>query len=141
MTPQRIFLDTNAFRYFGIAFGTVPLAKELRDKMLISPLSAFEVFAQLSDEDPSKADAVLRQIHAIRNWTNSKRAVLLPWPDDMIRSLWSQNTVQDEDFKKRMESSFHVILSTDSLAPLKEAALQQKEMMEEFKLNMAEYGR
>ena len=137
MKPQRIFLDTNAFRYFGIAFGTASLAKELQDKTLISPLSAFEVFAQLSDEDPSKADAVLRQIQAIRNWTNPKHAVLLPWPDDMIRSLWSQKVVQDEDFTKRMESSFHVILNSDSLAPVKEVALQQRQMMEEFKLNMA----
>jgi hypothetical protein len=72
-----------------------------------------------------------------RNWTNPKHAVLLPWPDEMIRSLWSQKDVQDEDFRKRMEDSFHVILSTDSLAPLKEAAIQQKQTMKEFKLNMA----
>lgn len=138
MKPQRIFFDTNAFRYVGIAFESVLLAQELQDKILISPLSAFEVFAQLSDEDAPKAEAVLKQIHAIRNWTNPKHAVLLPWPDDMIQSLWSQKVVQDEDFRKRMEGSFHVILSTDSLAPLKEAALQQKQMMEEFKLNMAQ---
>jgi len=137
MKAQRVFFDTNAFRYFGIAFENVSLAAELQEKILISPLSAFEVFAQLSDEDETKADAVLRQIRAIRNWTNPKHAVLLPWPDDMIRSLWSQKDVQDEDFRKRMEDSFNVCLKADSLAHLKEAALQQKQTMEEFKFNMA----
>jgi hypothetical protein len=65
MKPQRIFFDTNAFRYLGIAFESVRLAQELQDKILISPLSAFEVFAQLSDEDASKAEVVFRQINAI----------------------------------------------------------------------------
>lgn len=137
MKPQHVFFDTNAFRYFGIAFANVRLASELQGKILISPLSAFEVFAQLSDEDETKSNAVLQQIHAIHNWTNPEHAGLLPWPDDMIQLLWSQTKLQDDDFRKRMEDSFNVILSTDSLAPLKEAAMQQKKMMDEFKLNMA----
>lgn len=137
MRPQRVFFDTNAFRYFGKGFEQVSLAEELQNQILISPLSAFEVFAQLGDEDKSKAQTVFQQIHAIRNWTNPKHAVLLPWPDDMIRSLLFQKDVQDEDFRKRMQDSFNVILNTTSLEPLKEVALQQKQMMEEFKLNMA----
>ena len=51
MKPQRIFFDTNAFRYFGVAFEKSSLAEVLQNKILISPLSAFEVFAQLSDEE------------------------------------------------------------------------------------------
>jgi len=63
MKLQHIYLDTNAFRYFGYAFENVALAKDLRDKILISPLSAFEVFAQMADE--RDGDSVLRQVHAI----------------------------------------------------------------------------
>ena len=51
MKPQRVFFDTNAFRYFGIAFESVTIAAELRDKILISPLSAFEVFAQTASRN------------------------------------------------------------------------------------------
>jgi hypothetical protein len=43
--PEYAYLDTNAFRYFGTAFESTTLADELRDKILISPLSAFEIFA------------------------------------------------------------------------------------------------
>ena len=44
------------------------------------------------------ADLVLRQIRAIRNWTNPKHAVLLPWPDVMLQMLWSQKPVHDDEF-------------------------------------------
>jgi len=138
MKPLSIYFDTNVLRYFGIAFENVPLAPEIRDRILISPLSAFEVFAQLGDDNADRADLVLRQIHALRNWINPKHATLLPWPDDMLQMLWSQKTVDDEDFKERMQQSFNVILNVDSLTPLKEAALQQKKMMDDFKGTMAQ---
>ena len=137
MKPLAIFLDTNAFRYFGIAFENVSLAPEIRERILISPLSAFEVFAQLGDENETKADLVLRQVHALPHWTNPKRAGLLPWPDDMLQMLWSQKPVQDGDFTTKIQGSFNVILTADSLTPLKEAALQQKHMMDAFKETMA----
>ena len=40
--PDYAYLDTNASRYFGYAFENTTLADDLRDKILISPLSAFE---------------------------------------------------------------------------------------------------
>lgn len=132
-----IYLDTNAFRYFGIAFEHVLLASEITEKILVSPLSLFEVFAQLGDDNPANTDLVLRQIHAVRNWTNPNHAVPLPWPDVMLQMVWSQNPVRDDDFRERMQQSFNVILTADSLTPLKEAALQQKQMMDDFKNTMA----
>ena len=63
--PEHVYLDTNAFRYFGHAFPNVTLAEELRDRILTSPLSAFEVFAQLADE--RDGDKVLNYIHPVRN--------------------------------------------------------------------------
>lgn len=137
MKPLHVFLDTNAFRYFGIAFEKAQLAADVRDKILISPLSAFEAFAQLGDEDEAQAELVLRQIHALHNWTNPHHAGLLPWPDVMLQMLWSQKPVQDDDFMERMQQSFNVILTSDSLSPLKDAALQQKKMMDDFKDTMA----
>lgn len=137
MKPLNIYLDTNAFRYFGIAFENVSLAPEITEKIFVSPLSAFEIFAQLGDDKPGIADLVLHQIHALRNWTNPNHAGLLPWPDVMLQMLWSQKPVQDEDFREKMQQSFNVILTADSLASLKEAALQQKQMMDDFKDTMA----
>lgn len=74
MKPLHVYLDTNAFRYFGIAFEKTQLSPDVREKVLISPLSAFEVFAQLGDDNKAQAELVLGQIHALHNWTNSKHA-------------------------------------------------------------------
>jgi hypothetical protein len=120
MKPQHIYLDTNAFRYFGIAFENVPLATDLRDKILISPLSAFEVLAQLADDDEAEANRGL-----------------LPWPDDMLHYFWFQKPLEDDGFTKKMEQSFNVCLTADSLIPLKEAAEEQKKAMDDFKLSTA----
>jgi hypothetical protein len=133
--PERIYLDTNAFRYFGVAFEKAPLAASLADRILISPLSAFEVLAQLAEED---GDVVLRQIHAIRHWTNPQHSGLLPWPDDMIFQLWLNKLPADDGFTKRMQDSFNICLSTDSVTTLKKEAEQHKQVMDTFKENYAQ---
>jgi hypothetical protein len=133
--PERIYLDTNAYRYLGIAFENATLPADLRDRMLHSPLSAFEVMKQLADED---GDAVLRQIHAIRNWTNPQHAGLLPAPDDMLRCLWFGKSIMDDDFTKKMQHSFNVCLTTNSVTDIKAEAAKHKEFMVSLKLKAAQ---
>jgi cysteinyl-tRNA synthetase len=131
-----VFLDTNAFRYFGIAFRDVGLSDCLRDNILVSPLSAFEVFAQLADE--TDGDKVLGQFRAIRNWTNPQRTGLLPWPDDMLNQLWFQRPTKDDEFRKRMEEQFNDCLAADSISALKEEAVKHRQVMDRFKLAAAQ---
>jgi hypothetical protein len=128
-------LDTNAFRYFGIAFENASLPIDLANRILISPLSAFEVLAQLAAED---GDVVLRQIHAIRNWTNPQHSGLLPWPDDMLFQIWFNSLPADDGFAKKMQDSFNICLNTDSVATLKEEAEQHKQVMDNFKESYAQ---
>jgi hypothetical protein len=133
---QHVYLDTNAFRFFGIAFQDVTLSEDLRDKILISPLSAFEVFAQLANED--EGEAVLRQIHAVRNWTNSQHCGLLPWPDDMLHQLWFRRPIQDEEFTKRMTLSFNACLAASSVCELKVESTKFQQVMDDFKQGIAQ---
>jgi hypothetical protein len=55
----------------------------------------------------------------------------------MLHMLWSQKAIHDDDFPERMQRSFNAILTADSLTPIKEAAQQQKQMMDDFKDAMA----
>src|SRR5260370_31459419 len=116
--PERIYLDTNAFRYCGTAFEKATLPEDLRDKVLISPLSAFEIFAQVANAHDG--DTVLRQIHRIRNWTNPQHSELLPWPDEMLSYFWFQKPPRDDGFTKKMQDSFNLCLTTDSAATIRE---------------------
>jgi hypothetical protein len=137
--PQHIYLDTNAFRYFGEAFAEDTLADDLRNNMLISPLSAFEVLAQLAREDCG--DDVLHQISAIRNWTNPAHSGLLPWPDAWLYQVWFQKPKSDEGFTKRMESAFNWCLtatSEASLTALKEVSADHSQLMDDFKYSKAQ---
>ena len=109
--PERIYLDTNAFRHFGVAFEKAPLASSLADRILISPLSAFEALAQLAEED---GDVVLGQIHAIRHWINPQHSGLSPWPDDMICQLWLNSCLPTTALRKGCRT--HSIFASAQIA-------------------------
>jgi hypothetical protein len=132
---KRVYLDTNAFRYFGTAFEKTRLDSHIADRMLISPLSAFEVLAQLAGAD---GDTVLRQIHAIHNWTNPQHSGLLPWPDDVLYWVWFGKMPVDDGFTKKMQHSFNLCLSIQSVATIKAEATQHKQVMDDFKLSTAQ---
>jgi hypothetical protein len=133
---QYVYLDTNAFRYFGIAFRNVPLAEELRNRILISPLSAFEIFGQLADENDGSN--VLSQIQAVRNWTNRHHCGLLPWPTEMLHQLWFQRPIQDNEFTKQMEVSLNICLTADSVESVRAEAVKHKQVMDRFKEQAAQ---
>jgi hypothetical protein len=135
---RHVYLDTNAFRYFGEAFANDRLADDLRQKMLVSPLSTFEVLAQLARQDCG--DDVLRQINAIRNWTDPSRAGLLPWPDAWLYQVWFQEQKPDDGFAKRMENALNWCMTADSpasLTALREASAEHGKLIDDFKLEKA----
>jgi len=132
------YLDTNAFRYFGKAFAEHDLAADLRKRMLASPLSAFEILAQLASED--FGDDVLRQIYAIQHWIDSPCG-LLPWPDAVVYQVWHGKPKPDDDFMKRMEDAFNwcmAVYSSASLTTLREVAAEHAKLMDDFKLQKAQ---
>jgi hypothetical protein len=134
--PKHAYLDTNAFRYFGHAFESTPLADDLRDKILVSPLSAFEVFAQLADE--RMGEHVLRQVHAIQNWTNAKRSGLLPWPDEWLYQVWHGKARDTDGFTEKVQGAFNMCLAADSVSSFKQAAADHRKLMDDFKIGKAQ---
>jgi hypothetical protein len=56
MMHERIHFDTVAFREVGKEFEKTTLASDLRERMLISPITAFELLSQLTI---TNADEVL----------------------------------------------------------------------------------
>lgn len=137
--PDHIYFDTVAFREIGKAFAKTQLAKSLTDKILISPLSLYEVWSQLTIQN---AQQVLRQLHAVRNWTNPERTGLLPWPDDMLFLIWFEKPNPDNGFTERIEKAFNVCLAVESVEPLHEEAAKFKGVMDRGKEETAQnFGR
>lgn len=137
--PERIYLDTVAFRNFGKAFEKNTLAIALRDRILISPLTVFEIFSQFTT---GEADAVLRQVQAVLNWTNPERTGLLPWPDDALFSVWNKKLPPVDDFTARMQKAFNTCLAAESVDALREDAGRLKDVMDKMREKTAQdFGR
>jgi hypothetical protein len=108
---KRIYFDTVAFREIGKAFEKTKLSAEISNALVVSPITAFEVFSQLSI---TKADDVLRQIHGLHSWCVPEGTGLLPWPDDALHGLWFGKARPDDGFTARMQKAFNACLASDS---------------------------
>src|ERR1017187_8741355 len=63
--PKLVYFDTDAFHRIGQTFASQGLAEELREKILLSPITFLEVLSHLT---LTNRDAVLLHIQAVRNW-------------------------------------------------------------------------
>jgi hypothetical protein len=137
--PERVYFDTNVFREVGGAFHESSLPDDLKEKVLLSPLTIFEVLSQLTVKN---ADEVLRQIQAIHNWTNSKRTGMLPWPDDALAQFWFEKPTPDDGYTEKMQRAFNVCLAAQSVESLREDAGKLKDAMDGMRHRTAEdFGR
>lgn len=78
----KTYTDTNVLRYFGTAFRASPLDGDLRDQLLMSPISILELLSQLATKGGTDA---LSAVQAVVNVYNPSHAGLLPWPKDAFR--------------------------------------------------------
>lgn len=132
--PERLYLDTVAFRQFGKAFATTELPDDLKNRMLISPITVFEVLSQFTVTD---GDAVLHEFQGVLNWTNRKNAGLIAWPDDALYGIWYKKNAPQDDFKSRMEKALNTCLAADSVAELRAEAGKLKDVMDGMKQRTA----
>jgi hypothetical protein len=119
-----VYFDTVAFRHIGKSFEDVKLPDEIRNRILISPLTVFEVFSQLTI-----GDKVLRQVHAILNWCNPQHTGLLMWPDDVLSGVWFGKAPPDDGFTERMQKAFNTCLNAESV---KELAVESGHLKDEI---------
>jgi hypothetical protein len=136
---KNVYFDTNAFRAIGRALRSSALADDLRDHVLVSPISAFEVISQLCT---AEGEEVLCQIQAIHRWVDPKKARLLPWPDDALGMIGFGLSAKQDDFTQGMQRAFNVCLSVDSAETLREEACRIKDVMDAMRMKTAEdFGR
>ena len=82
--PPTIYFDTNVVRYFAISFRDAPVDAALKQHFAMSPISLLELLSELATPD---ADAAFRTIQAFPNIFDTDHLALLPWEDDVFRTL------------------------------------------------------
>jgi len=125
-----VYLDTDAFHRIGQTFRLRPLAADLHGKILLSPITALEVFSHLTVK---RGDEVLDQIKQIRNWVNPNRAEVLPWPDAAISHLGFNIPVSDDSFTQQIQHAVDVCLEADSVIDVLDSASKLKKALDAVK--------
>ena len=134
--PGLVYFDTDVFHRVGETFHNQPLAPELRDRILLSPITFIEVLSHLTLK--RSGGNVLKHIQAVHNWINPKNARLLPWPTIAIAKAGFQKTLPDDGFIDRVEKTINVCLGTDSVEELRESAGKLKDALDRMKDSTAQ---
>lgn len=128
--PGLAYFDSDVFHRVGATFSNQGLAPELRDRILMSPITMLEVLSHLTLK---KNEEILAHIKAVHNWVNPKRAGLLAWPTDAISRIGFLKEASPDDFTSRIEKTLNVCLATDSPEELRESASKLKETLDGMK--------
>lgn len=131
--PSFVYFDTDFFHRFSAAFEHRPLAEDLRDKILLSPMTMKEVFSHLAVE---WGPDVHRQIKSLPNWLSTK-ARHLPWMSDAIG--WIALGVplpKDDDFTRGLEENIHDLLNYE-LDDVLAAAKSIRDQLDKIKTEYA----
>jgi len=131
-----VYFDTDVFHRIGETFHDRPLATQLRDRIVLSPITFIEVVSHLTLKQ-SGADA-LRHIQAIHNWVNPEHAQLLPWPTIAIAKAGFNKVLPDDDFIHRVEKTINICLSAESVEQLRDSAGKLKDALDKMKASTAQ---
>jgi hypothetical protein len=132
--PSLVYFDTDVFHRVGVTFATTGLAPELRDRIVVSPLTTLEVLSHLTLK---KNEEILSHIQAVHNWVKPKHAGLLPWPTDTIARIGFQKELPPDDFRNQLEKTINICLATESPDELRESASKLKDAIDKMKESTA----
>src|SRR5258708_1260481 len=130
-----VYFDTDVFHRVGRTFANQGLSDELRERIIVSPITFLEALSHLTLKSNA---AILAEIQAIHNWVNPKSAGLLPWPTEAIARIGFQLKPKPDDFMDRIEKTINLCLATDSAEDFRESADKLKNAMDKIKTSSAE---
>jgi len=128
--PFKVYFDTDAFRHLGHAYSQVVLAPELKEHVLLDPLTAIEVLAQLCTPE---AEVILNQIKAMHNWVNIEHAGILPWAADVISEVGFGVIPEYSDITDRVAQALNACFEAATAAPLEEDARRVRTLLDAVK--------
>jgi hypothetical protein len=132
---NKVYFDTDSLRAIGRALENTALPNDIRDAIVVSPLSALEVMSQLTI---ANADEVLREIYAMSNWLRPSDADLLPWPDDVLARIGFGKTLETIDVAKTVGVVLKNCLNATSSSQLQSAACELKDFLDTAKCGNAQ---
>src|SRR5579864_787772 len=103
--PGFVYFDSDVFHRVGAVFSAQGLAPELRERVLVSPITMLEVLSHLTLK---KNTEILVHIQAVHNWVNPNHAGLLPWPTHAIAEVGFLKAADPDDFMSRIQQTINL---------------------------------
>jgi chorismate mutase len=104
-----IYFDTDTFHNFAETFKNHPLADDLRDVILFSPVTFTEVFTHLAEGNWGQQ--VHDQINGLHNWVNKDHTGVLPWMDDFLNAIAFGVPTTDTTYQAQLKQDLDVLLN------------------------------
>jgi hypothetical protein len=130
LMPGFVYFDSDTFHRIGATFSAQGLSPELRERILVSPITMLEVLSHLTLKRNAE---ILAHIHAVHNWLNPQRAGLLAWSTRAIAQIGFLKEAEPDDFTSRIQESINICLATDSPEELRESASKLKDSLDRMK--------
>ena len=129
-----VYFDTDTFHNFAETFKDRPLASDLRERIVFSPMTMKEVFSHLAVE---WGPLVHQQIKGLPNWVNKDHAVLLPWMCDAIAKIaFGVPLPENDDFTRDMQENINELLNYQ-LEDVFDAAKTRRDEIDKIKTEYA----
>ena len=128
--PGFVYFDSDVFHRIGTTFSVQGLAPELRERVLVSPITMLEVLSHLTLKRNAE---ILVHIQAVHNWVNPYHAGLLAWPTHAIAEVGFHKEVEPDNFMNNIETTINICLDTDSTEELRESASKLKDSLDRMK--------
>lgn len=122
----RLYLDTNVLRYFGVAFARTTLAEDLRDHIVMSPISVLELLAQLAT---GGADEAFAAIQAIPNVHSATATEMLPSSEDALRMHLFRLVPGDAIYMRSINTALNNCLRATAPMELHDEALELRALL------------
>jgi hypothetical protein len=124
-----VYPDTNVLRYFGIALVNHQLPQELRNGLVLSPISLLELISQASLQDNEQ---VFAAVGAMRNWLPDP-IPMLDLPPFYIRLKIAGNDEGGEDIFKNLSQALNNCLNSPTAASLRQPAAELRILLDNAK--------
>jgi hypothetical protein len=124
-----VYFDTDAFQHIGRAFAKGCLPVELRERIVLSPITILEIFSQLTLAGPA-GEEILSAIRAMLNYADPNNLRLLPWWPTAIKELVFHEAAQDDDLQERIEEVLNRCLSAKSPEEYESDVGELKDMLD-----------
>jgi hypothetical protein len=128
-----IYFDTDTFHNFAETFKDRPLASDLRERIVFSPMTLKELFSHLAVE---WGPLVHQQIKGLPNWVNKDHAVLLPWMSDAVAKIAFGVPLPEDGFTKATQEDMNVLLNCE-LAEVFDIAKARRDELDRIKTEYA----